>query len=189
MPFFLIESAYEKEQHATERRLRTQARQAILSGAAGQVFGNNPRWHFNSERRFCVTPLTWQDALGSRGAQSMTHLRDLLTAGPWWSLEPDTSHTLLTNGLGAEEQRAAAARTGRWLVCADLPAKHPRHHCRSATDDRTPGDRAVVRSRRRVGHGRAWIALSRNGTTPLSAVPTLNDAGFEDWVLILKAQL
>ena len=169
MPFFLIESAYENEHHATERRLRTQAYQAILSGAPGQVFGNNPIWHFNSERRFWITPLAWQDALGSRGAQSMTPSPDLLTAGPWWSLEPDTSHTLLTNGLGAEEERAAAARTADGSFALILPAKHPQHHRRSATDDRTPGYRGVVRSRRRAGRARAWFTLSRHGTTPLSA--------------------
>ena len=89
MPFFLIESAYENEHEATEQRLRTQAYQAVLSGAAGQVFGNNPIWHFDGPGLY-PAPVTWQQALGSRGAQSMTHLRDLLTSLPWWQLEPDS---------------------------------------------------------------------------------------------------
>jgi hypothetical protein len=69
----------------------------------------------------------------------MTHLRNLLTAGRWWSLEPDAGHTLLTDGLGAEDERAAAARTfdGSFALIY-LP---------SARD----------------------ITLSHNGTTPLSA--------------------
>ena len=68
MPFFLIESAYENEHEATEQRLRTQAYQAVLSGAAGQIFGNNPIWHFDGPGLY-PAPVTWQQALGSRGAQ------------------------------------------------------------------------------------------------------------------------
>ena len=47
MPFFLMESAYENEHDAGEQRLRAQAYQAILSGAMGHLFGNNPIWHFD----------------------------------------------------------------------------------------------------------------------------------------------
>ena len=65
-----IESAYENEHEATEQRLRTQAYQAVLSGAAGQIFGNNPIWHFSSGGLY-QAPVTWQQALhGAR--QSMT---------------------------------------------------------------------------------------------------------------------
>ncbi|MBV8361780.1 MAG: DUF4038 domain-containing protein [Deltaproteobacteria bacterium] len=46
-PFFLIESVYENDHNATDRRLRSGAYHAVLSGAAGQVFGNNPMWHFD----------------------------------------------------------------------------------------------------------------------------------------------
>ena len=50
MPFFLIEGVYENEHEATEQHLACQAYQAVLSGAAGQVFGNNPVWHFDGWR-------------------------------------------------------------------------------------------------------------------------------------------
>jgi hypothetical protein len=110
MPFFLIESAYENEHDATEQRLRTQAYQAVLSGAAGQMFGNNPIWHFAGPGIHPAS-VTWQQALGSRGAQSMTHLRNLLVSVPWWLLDPDLDHTLLTDGIGSEDGRAVAART------------------------------------------------------------------------------
>ena len=81
MPFFLIESAYETEHETTERRLRSQAYQAVLSGAAGQIFGNNPIWHFDGPGLYAAS-VTWQQALGSRGAQSMSHLRNLLERLP-----------------------------------------------------------------------------------------------------------
>ena len=47
IPFFLIESAYEDEHGASELRIRTQAYQALLSGATGHIYGNNPIWHFD----------------------------------------------------------------------------------------------------------------------------------------------
>src|SRR6185295_6827938 len=50
MPFFLIESRYENENmpEGTEQHARVQAYQALLSGAMGQTFGNNPIWLFSS---------------------------------------------------------------------------------------------------------------------------------------------
>ena len=53
MPVFFMEGRYENENMGTappaagdERRVRIQAYQALLSGAMGHVFGNNPVWHF-----------------------------------------------------------------------------------------------------------------------------------------------
>ena len=42
MPFFLIEARYENEQGAGELVVRTQAYQAVLSGASGHLMGNTP---------------------------------------------------------------------------------------------------------------------------------------------------
>ena len=42
MPFIFIESTYENQHGVTQQQLRMQAYDALLSGAAGQVFGNNP---------------------------------------------------------------------------------------------------------------------------------------------------
>ncbi len=107
LPFFLIESAYENEHGATEHRLRVQAYQALLSGAAGQIFGNNPIWHFGGPGLY-PAPTDWQGALGSRGAQSMTHLRELFAALPWWKLQPGSR--LLVDGAGRGDEHVAAAR-------------------------------------------------------------------------------
>ncbi|MBP0587490.1 DUF4038 domain-containing protein, partial [Mycobacterium tuberculosis] len=46
-PFFLIEGMDEGENGATEETVRGAAYSALLSGASGQVFGNNPVWHFS----------------------------------------------------------------------------------------------------------------------------------------------
>lgn len=110
MPFFYMEGRYEGDTNdGNERRVRIQAYQALLSGAMGHIFGNTPVWNFNG-RPLYPTSLTWQQALGSRGAQSMTHLHSLFTPRSWWDLVPDAGNTFLTNGLSSELDRAVAAK-------------------------------------------------------------------------------
>jgi len=92
-PFFLIEGIYEGEQGATAQTVRSIAYSAILSGACGQIFGNNPMWHFYGpgvREQF----MSWPEALSSRGAQSMTHLKELFDAIAWWKLEPEQAKLL-----------------------------------------------------------------------------------------------
>jgi uncharacterized protein DUF4038/collagenase-like protein with putative collagen-binding domain len=115
MPFFLIESAYEDEHGAGERRVRAQAYHALLSGACGQVYGNNPVWHFDGPGLF-PAPMPWQQALGSRGAQSMTHLRTLFETLPWWRLQPIDMAALW-------HSRAPTRAPGMSVVAACLPDK------------------------------------------------------------------
>ena len=116
MPFFLIESRYENENmpEGTEQHVRVQAYQALLLGAMGQAFGNNPIWHFNGPGIFPTgTPTTWQGWLNSPGANSMVNVRSLFAARTWWTLVPDFSHTLLTNGYagsGTPYDLAVAAK-------------------------------------------------------------------------------
>jgi hypothetical protein len=124
MPFFLLESAYENEHRATELRVRTQAYHALLSGAAGQIFGNNPMWHFDG-RGIYPAPTSWQQALNSRGAQSVMHARNLFATIPWWTLEPDSKGSLVAAGAGEREDRVVAAYThDRRIAVVYLPAKH-----------------------------------------------------------------
>jgi hypothetical protein len=187
MPFFLIESAYENEHEVTERRLRTQAYHAVLCGAAGQVFGNNPVWHFDGPGLY-PAPGTWQQALDSRGAQSMTHLGALLEDMPWWLLEPDSDRTLLTDGIGPEDQRAVAARTSdRSLAIVYVPAS------REITVDLEELAGPIVAAR--------WYdpAHGRFSSVSGSPFPTVgprrfhpepdNGSGPDDWVLVLESHL
>jgi len=185
MPFFLIESAYENEHDATEERLRTQAYQALLSGAAGQVFGNNPIWHFDGPGLYSA-PGTWQEELNSRGAQSMTHLHDLLTALPWWLLEPDSDHLLLTDGLGPEDERAMAARTAdgsRAIIY--IPDS------REITVDLAQLTGPAVTARWYDPADGSFAAVEGSpfpATGPRQFRPEPdNSAGFADWVLVLEA--
>ncbi|WP_207482602.1 apiosidase-like domain-containing protein [Arenibaculum pallidiluteum] len=111
IPFFLIEAIYENEHEATEQSLRAQAYYALLSGAAGQVFGSNPIWHFDGPGLFDA-PLGWREALDGPGSRSMTQLRRLMDGLKWWQLDPDLDGTLLVEGSRSAEGPAVAARSG-----------------------------------------------------------------------------
>lgn len=109
LPFFLIESAYENEHSVSTSRLRTQAWQALLGGATGQVFGNNPIWHFTGPGLFPQTQ-TWEAALGSRGARSMAVVARVFGGLPWWRLVPDEiGDSVIVGGRGSGDDQAVAA--------------------------------------------------------------------------------
>jgi len=184
-PFILIESAYEYEHGATERRVRTQAYQALLSGAAGHIFGNNPIWHFDGPGLY-ISPVTWRQALGDRGSVSMMHLRTLMTSLPWWRLEPDADNTVLIGGLGSVADRAVAARSddGSFALIY-LPSLRTVAVQLAAL----AGPRVIAR----------WYdpsdgSWSEVDEAPMTAQhartfvpPGRNKAGFGDWVLLLQS--
>jgi hypothetical protein len=188
MPFFLIEGVYENMHSATERDLRTQAYQALLSGAAGHVFGNDPIWHFDMPYYEPPPAMTWQEALASRGAQSMSHVGKLFFATRWWKLKPDLKNALLTDGLGPAENRAVAARSAKGsFALVYLPSS------RAVTVDlgRLTGPRIVARwydpadGRFVEASGSPFPATGPHRFRP---EPERNSSGFEDWVLILGSR-
>lgn len=119
-PFLLIESRYENERDGTPLRTRIQAWQAILSGAAGQVFGNSPIWHFNAT---AVQPrlMSWKSALNSPGALSISTLRDFFLALPWYDLVPDEGKLIVSAPLEGHFRAAAARTSDRRLGVFYLP--------------------------------------------------------------------
>ena len=87
-PFVLIESTYEGEHDARPERVRRQAWTAMLSGATGQFFGNNPMWHFDGPTLFPFTG-DWRTALDSVGSRDMARLGHFFRGLPWPDLQPD----------------------------------------------------------------------------------------------------
>ena len=186
MPFILIESRYENEpDHGDARRMRRQAYQALLCGAAGQVFGNNPIWHFDGPGLY-PAPEAWEDALGSAGARSMTAVAELMGSLRWWTLEPDIEGMLLIDGRGPEDARAVAAQAADGSAAIlYLP------DTRNVTVDlgRLRGERVTAswydpRDGRLVAASAAPPpAAGRHVFTP----PSSQSAPDTDWVLLLKA--
>ena len=97
MPFFLVESGYENEHDTPVQGVRAEAYQALLTGATGQVFGNNPVWHFSAPGIF-PAPADWQHSLDSPGARSMTALARLFAGLEWWKLVPQADGKFLRRG-------------------------------------------------------------------------------------------
>jgi hypothetical protein len=196
MPFFLIESIYENEHDSSEDLLRTQAYESLLSGASGQVFGNNPIWHFDGPGLY-KTDMTWQQALGSPGSQSMTHLSKLFGSIPWWDLVPDTDHSVLADG-------EVHVWTRMWAYFQ--PLKHisaARSRDGSLALVYIPDGRAVTVNLQGLAGpeiSAQWFDPTAGTYAPVEGSPfaeqkslTLtplpaNAAGFRDWVLLLRSE-
>lgn len=175
MPYFLIESRYENE-GADAHGIRLQAYQAMLSGAAGHLMGNNPIWFFGSG---------WKNAMNSGGARTLRHLRTLLEANAWWTLVPDTSGTLLTSGRGSGEGRAVASMSadGKSALIY-LPSS------RTITVNLTRFAGSDVVARWYDPTAGTYSAASGSPfpatTSRTFKSPASNSGGSSDWVLVLN---
>ncbi len=185
LPFFLIESTYEDEHGSTRQQLREQAYGAILSGATGQVFGNNPIWHFDGPGIF-EADTTWQQALGSEGSLSMMYLGRLFNTLPWWTIDPGSATALLVSGRneGANATRMAFT-CDRATAIAYLPTS------RKVTIDLAgfSGEHVAL----------SWYDPSTGASAPAGTVPRVDgsvtldakehhDDGSSDWVLVARAR-
>lgn len=110
MPFLGFEFKYENSEGATLAMLRRQSYGALLSGACGQIYGNNPIWHFGSRAWTEPHPGTWQSNLASPGALHQTYLKALFSTIAWWKLEPSVDGSLVTSSFGTGSARLFAAR-------------------------------------------------------------------------------
>jgi hypothetical protein len=127
MPFFQIESAYENEHNSTPGQLRSQAYQAILSGAMGHIFGNCPIWHFGSASKWCNTA-DWKKEMDNSGSVSMDYLQRLFRSRSWQILIPDFENHLVTSGFGkwgTKDHVACAMTSDGNTIIAYLPSKRP----------------------------------------------------------------
>jgi hypothetical protein len=184
-PFILIESAYENEHGATELRVRAQAYQALLSGACGQMFGNNPIWAFGARTAF-DPPMTWREALNSRGAQSMTHLRDLFAQLPWWRLVPDFEETFLLGGHGRNDGRAVAAvDSERRFALVFLPSARP---VTLDLERLTGGEPSARWYDPAAGQFRPAEPWSLHQNAAEFQPPSRNAANSSDWVLLVEVR-
>lgn len=182
-PFFLVESRYEDEEHADEQRVRMQSYQAILSGASGQVFGNNPMWHFDGPGIF-PAPVSWKEALDSPATRSMSVLMRFASSIKWWLLEPDAGSKLVVAGRGGDWAHvAAAAAADRSFAVVYMPTS------KDVTVDL--GQLAGPTTEAR------WVDPTSGASYTIDGAPfaagkhvfrpeRLNQAGFTDWILVLS---
>ena len=185
LPFFLIESYYENEAGVTEQDLRAQAYAAALSGGGGQVFGNNPIWHFSGAGLY-PAPYTWQEALGSSGSRDMSYLEELLSALPWWKLRPDLSEKFLrSDGRGGDGRAVAATAADGSFAIVYVPDR------RAISVDLDQLTGPSVRARWFDPSAGSFSAPLREGLRAAgiySFIPNgENQSSFDDWVLLLES--
>jgi hypothetical protein len=107
-PVVMIESDYEFEQHSTPAILRRQEYWSLLSGAAGQLYGNGYTWPFKSG---------WKEKLDTPGAKQMAHVQALFGRRTWYKLVPDQKHTVVTAGYGTFDDTTTEGN--RYVMTSD----------------------------------------------------------------------
>ncbi len=189
MPFVLIETAYEGEHNSPPDQIRRQAWWAMLSGAAGQFFGNNPMWHFDGPTLFPFTN-TWQQALDSAGARDIARLGKFFSGLPWQELVADARNTIINSGGAA----------GSALALAAGPPDGPLAVIYFASDGKGSREFAMDLSRFSAPVRATWFnpakeipAIKLRDTLPNRPlqpiqIPGDNGTGANDWVLVLQTR-
>jgi hypothetical protein len=189
MPVIMIEANYEFEHNFTPEvtsppMLRRQEYWTMLSGAAGQFYGNRYTWQFISD---------WQQHLDTVGSIQVGYLLQLFASRPWYDLVPDQDHRVVTAGYGtfvddggvqSSDYLTAARTSDGGLVIAYMPT------LRTISVDMSTL-RGPVRAQ--------WFDPSRATYTPAAGdvlpnagvrdftPPGKNADGDGDWVLVLDA--
>jgi hypothetical protein len=171
-PTFLIETHYENDFGGkTADDVRAYPYRAILSGAAGHLFGNKPLWYCGRG---------WEQALDSPGARYMTHVIALFRSRPWYELQPDHRHQFVVEGhweSGADDGVQAAVTRDRTTLVAYLPAA--RKTVRVDLDQLLGRRLQAHWFDPRTGDATAIDTLARSGSHVFTA------PGDGDWVLVL----
>lgn len=187
-PHILIEGAYEEEHMSTPRSLRGQVYYALLTGAAGDVFGQRSVWKFKKETYLRdLSGRWWRPALDTPGTRGVEHARRLFFARNWTGLIPDIDNQFLRDGLGlhgGDLYAVAAVTRDRRLALAYVPSK------RSVTID-TSRIALPARARWYDPTSGAFIDARPNAIEEPSVMqfetPELNHAGDTDWVLAIES--
>jgi hypothetical protein len=184
LPIFMVEANYEGEHDYTgPQTLRRQEYWSLLSGAAGQLYGNKYTW-----------PLAegWMQHVDTVGSRELTYVTNLFAPLPWYDLVPDAAHRVLVSGYGkfqtdgsvndSDYVTAASTPDGK-LFMAYLPS----------------GGQVEVDMSKLSGSMRGqWYDPTTGSSAPIGELegagvrsfkpPGANHAGDEDWVLVLRAQ-
>ena len=177
LPFLLFESHYEGDwANALPSQVRRQAYIAVLSGAAGHHYGNNPIWHMNGKPG--DTSDSWKLHLDDEGRADLKHIRALFESRIWYTLVPDQTHSIVTSGYGSEigNDYVGAARTSDGeTVIVYIPLQR-----------QIGVDMSKISGSTAVG----WWFNPRYGTSqligffPTIGIHTFTPPTYDDWVLV-----
>jgi len=191
MPVFLSEAGYEFEQNSPSISagnpsvLRRQEYWSVLSGAAGQFYGNHYTWQFADG---------WKQHLGTPGSAQVGYLAKLFEGRRWFRLVPDQAHRLVTAGYGTFAS-SGNVESSNYVTTAATPDG------RLAISYLPAGGTITVDMGRFAGAVRAhWYDPTRGVYSAVSgspfpnakavdfASPGKNGDGDSDWVLVLTTR-
>jgi hypothetical protein len=189
-PFVLLESVYEGEHDSKPHEIRRQAYWAMLCGACGQFFGNNPIWHFDGPGLFPFTT-TWQKCMDGTGSRDMIRLRQVFAELPWYELTPEENHRIVTKGYGRELAAVLTARTPDGRAAAVIYVPSTEAHSLDLTVNLAEFSGPVTARWYNPTNGSFTVINSEsfpNHGTHTFQTPGDNGTGAYDWLLILKVK-
>lgn len=196
LPFLMFETQYEVQGAGLDGdtnlslRVRKEAYVAILAGAAGNAYGNEPIWEMNGrEHRNPIQPGQcpvlsayntnpyWKCHLNDPGRRSMQQFRALFESRDWTKLVPDSTNIVSPHSSGQDYVGAARTADGNTII-AYMPSK------RTLTVDLTKITGTQVK---------AWWfnpnpdspGTSLIGTYPTTGPQSFTPASNGDWVLVI----
>jgi hypothetical protein len=188
-PFVLSEAFYEGEHDTTAETLRRQACAALLAGATGQFFGNNPVWNFDAPVKVCPSDRTWPAALDSRGAREISLIGAFFRDLRWPDLVPLPARGSSAAGSGPGRRGsaplAAASDDGGLLVAYlsggdgagfQVDLDRLSRPGRAFWVDPTTGERREIDPSLFSGQGLRTIPR-----------PATNAGGAGDWLMVFQA--
>jgi hypothetical protein len=189
MPVVMVEAEYEFDKNypwvssGVPHVLRRQEYWSMLSGAAGQFYGNKYTWPFADG---------WKDRLDTPGSAQLGYLVKLLAPTRWFQLVPDQTHKIVTAGYGTFAPRRTVG-SSNYVTTASTPDR------RLAVSYLPAGGTIVVDMARFAGRVQArWYDPTKGTYRPVPCTfantgkirwksPGKNADGDADWALVLNA--
>jgi fibronectin type 3 domain-containing protein len=180
-PIFNVESGYENNTSlgVSLADVRDEHYSFLLNGATGDIYGNEDVWPFASSWR------DWQAALNSPGGHQMTYFANLLKSIPWSHLIPDQSGTVFA-GVGSPTDYSGAYTADGTLALAYQPATGSGSQSFTVNMGRFVGSVTAEWYDPTNGAYTAIGTFANSGSRTFTA-PSINSAGENDFVLVLRA--
>jgi fibronectin type 3 domain-containing protein len=192
IPTYLVESNYEYENNtgglpssAGPYVLREQAYWTMLSGGAGQIYGNHYTVSFMAG---------WQSYLNSPGGLEIQYINQLFGSVAWWELTPDSAHEVVTAGYGAyngsnQNLTTSTYCTTSWITSGSLALTYCPNPTTLTVDLAQFSGQVTAQWYDPSNGAYSTVPGSpfANSGTQYFTTPGNNHDGDPDWVLVLKS--
>ncbi len=181
-PVVNIESGYENNTAigSTTADVREEHYSFLLSGAAGDTYGNEWVWPFANSWQ------DWQAALTSEGSHEVTYFAQLVNAIAWTDLIPDQNGTVF-QGVGSPEDYCGASTSDGKLAVAYRPSTGQGSQSFVVNMSQLSGQVTARWYDPTAGTYAAIGSFANSGMHTFDS-PSTNGAGDNDFVLVLQTQ-